>query len=429
MGTGNGMGNEKVTYSTPLARSSMAYVLAGGRGSRLFELTSNRAKPAVPFGGKARIVDFALSNALNSGIRRIAVATQYKAHSLIRHLQRGWNFLQPMRNESFDILPASQRVVENMWYAGTADAVYQNLDIIDSYAPEYIVVLAGDHVYKMDYERMLIQHVNSSADVTIACIEVPVTDASGLGIMQVDDSDRVKAFLEKPPHPPEMPNRPGIALASMGIYVFRRDFLNDQLRRDAADPHSSHDFGRDLIPYIVEHGVAVAHHFVESCVRSHSETESYWRDVGTLDAYFDANIDLTDVVPDLDVYDRDWPIWTYGKITPPAKFVHDIDGRRGMAISSLVSGGCIVSGSALHHALICDNVHVHSYGEIDHAIVLPGVDIDRGAHLRKVIIDSGVRIPKGLIVGEEPERDAARFRRTEKGVCLITQPMLDRMPQ
>ena len=422
-------GNEKVTYSTPLARSSMAYVLAGGRGSRLFELTSVRAKPAVYFGGKARIIDFALSNALNSGIRRIAVATQYKAHSLIRHLQRGWNFLQPMRNESFDILPASQRVAENQWYAGTADAVYQNIDIIDSYAPEYIIVLAGDHIYKMDYERMLIQHVNEGADVTVGCIEVPVAGATELGVMHIDDADRIKAFVEKPAHPPEMPNRPGIALASMGIYVFRRDFLNDQLRRDAADPGSSHDFGRDIIPYIVEHGVAVAHHFVQSCVRSHSETESYWRDVGTLDAYFDANIDLTDTVPDLDVYDRNWPIWTYGKITPPAKFVHNVDGRRGYAVSSLVSGGCIVSGSVLLNSLLCDSVHVHSYGEIDHGIVLPGVEVGRGARLRNVIIDSGVRIPAGLCVGEDPVVDAARFRRTERGVCLITQPMIDRLPQ
>jgi glucose-1-phosphate adenylyltransferase len=280
----------------------------------------------------------------------------------------------------------------------------------------------------MDYERMLIQHVNESADVTIACIEVPVSGASSLGIMHIDDADRVKAFLEKPAHPPEMPNRPGIALASMGVYVFRRDFLNDQLRRDAADPYSSHDFGRDVIPYIVEHGVAVAHHFVNSCVRADTETESYWRDVGTLDAYFDANIDLTDIVPDLDVYDRDWPIWTYGKITPPAKFVHDAEGRRGVAVSSLVSGGCIVSGSSLRNALLCDSVHVHSYGEIDHAIVLPGVDIGRRVHLRNVIIDTGVRI-QGLVVGEDPEHDAAQFRRTENGVCLITQPMLDRMPQ
>jgi glucose-1-phosphate adenylyltransferase len=422
-------GSEKVTYSTPLARSSMAYVLAGGRGSRLHELTSVRAKPAVYFGGKARIIDFALSNALNSGIRRIAVATQYKAHSLIRHLQRGWNFLQPMRNESFDILPASQRVAENQWYAGTADAVYQNIDIIDSYGPEYIVVLAGDHIYKMDYERMLIQHVNEDADVTIGCIEVPVAGASGLGIMHVDDVDRVKSFIEKPEHPPEMPDRPGFALASMGIYVFRRDFLNEQLRRDAADLHSTHDFGRNLIPYIVEHGVAVAHRFVQSCVRSNFETESYWRDVGTLDAYFDANIDLTDTLPDLDVYDRNWPIWTYGKITPPAKFVHNVDGRRGFAVSSLVSGGCIVSGSTLRNSLLCDSVHVHSYGDIDHGIILPGVDVGRGVRLRNVIVDSGVRIPAGLCVGEEPEADAARFRRTERGVCLITQPMLDRLSQ
>ena len=238
-------------YSTPLARSAMAYVLAGGRGSRLMELTDRRAKPAVYFGGKSRIIDFALSNALNSGIRRIAVATQYKAHSLIRHLQRGWNFLQPVRNESFDILPASQRISENLWYAGTADAVFQNIDIIDGYAPEYLVILAGDHIYKMDYERMLVQHVNEGADVTVACIEVPVAEASGFGVMHVDANDRIVSFVEKPAEPPEMPDRPGFALASMGIYVFQREFLNEQLRRDAADPHSSRDFGRDIIPWLV----------------------------------------------------------------------------------------------------------------------------------------------------------------------------------
>jgi len=422
-------GNAKVTYSTPLARSSMAYVLAGGRGTRLYELTGVRSKPAVYFGGKARIIDFALSNAINSGIRRIAVATQYKAHSLIRHLQRGWNFLQPMRNESFDILPASQRVAENQWYAGTADAVFQNIDIVDSYAPEYIVVLAGDHVYKMDYERMLIQHVNEGADVTVGCIEVPVAGASGLGIMHVDAHDRIQAFFEKPETPPEMPDRPGFALASMGIYVFRRDFLHDQLRRDAADPQSTRDFGRDVIPYLVQHGKAVAHRFVNSCVRSRAEAEAYWRDVGTLDAYFEANIDLTDVVPELDVYDLEWPIWTYAKISPPAKFVHDVDGRRGMGISSLVSGGCIVSGSTLRNSLLCDSVHVHSYGDIDRAIILPQVQVDRRVRLSNVIIDAGVRIPEGLVVGEDPELDATRFRRTERGVCLITQPMIDRIAQ
>ena len=420
---------DQVTYSTPLSRSAMAYVLAGGRGSRLIELTERRAKPAVYFGGKSRIIDFALSNALNSGIRRIAVATQYKAHSLIRHLQRGWNFLQPVRNESFDILPASQRVAEDQWYAGTADAVFQNIDIIDGYAPEYLVILAGDHIYKMDYERMLVQHVNDGADVTVACIEVPVAEAKGFGVMHVDDADRIVSFVEKPEHPPEMPDRPGWALASMGIYVFRREFLNEQLRRDAADPHSTRDFGRDIIPFLVAHGKAVAHRFTRSCVRSRDETEVYWRDVGTLDAYWEANIDLTDVVPELDLYDRNWPIWTYAEITPPAKFVHDVEGRRGIGVSSLVSGGCIVSGSSLRHSLLFTGVHVHSYGHVENAVVLPYVEIGRHARLTNVIVDAGVKIPEGLVVGEDPELDAARFRRTANGICLITQPMIDRLEQ
>jgi len=419
---------DQVTYSTPLARSSMAYVLAGGRGTRLMELTDRRAKPAVYFGGKSRIVDFALSNALNSGVRRIAVATQYKAHSLIRHLQRGWNFLQPVRNESFDILPASQRVGEDKWYAGTADAVFQNIDIVDGYGPEFLVILAGDHVYKMDYERMLVQHVNSGADVTVACVELPVAEAKGFGIMGVDDRDRIVSFVEKPEDPPEMPDRPGWAMASMGIYVFRREFLNEQLRRDAADPHSSRDFGRDIIPFLVRNAKAVAHRFATSCVRSREEAEAYWRDVGTLDAYWEANIDLTDVVPALDLYDRDWPIWSYAEITPPAKFVHDVDGRRGVGISSLVSGGCIVSGSTLHHSLLFTGVHLHSYGRVENAVVLPNVEIGRGARLTNVIVDAGVRIPAGLVVGEDPDADAARFRRTPLGICLITQPMIDRLP-
>jgi glucose-1-phosphate adenylyltransferase len=418
---------DKVTYSTPLARASMAYVLAGGRGSRLMELTERRAKPAVYFGGKSRIVDFALSNALNSGIRRIAVATQYKAHSLIRHLQRGWNFLQPVRNESFDILPASQRVAEDQWYAGTADAVFQNIDIIDDYAPEYLVILAGDHVYKMDYERMLVQHVNSGADVTVACIEVPADEATAFGVMHVDEADRIVSFFEKPEHPPELPDRPGWALASMGVYVFRREFLNEQLRRDAADPHSTRDFGRDIIPFLVTQGNAVAHRFARSCIRSRDESEAYWRDVGTLDAYWEANIDLTDVVPELDLYDRNWPIWTYAEITPPAKFVHDVDGRRGSGISSLVSGGCIVSGSTLRRSLLFTGVHLHSYGSVENAVVLPNVDIGRGARLINVVVDANVRIPAGLVVGEDPDVDAARFRRTANGICLITQPMIDRL--
>jgi len=413
--------------NTPLARDTMAYVLAGGRGSRLLELTDVRAKPAVYFGGKSRIIDFALSNALNSGIRRIAVATQYKAHSLIRHLQRGWNFLRPERNESFDILPASQRVSEDMWYRGTADAVYQNIDIIESYRPKYIVLLAGDHIYKMDYEPMLQQHVEQGADVTVACLEVPRQDATGFGVMHIDESDRVISFLEKPKDPPAMPGNPELSLASMGIYVFETKFLIDQLKRDAADAASSHDFGKDLIPYIVTQGKAVAHHFSKSCVRSTAEAVAYWRDVGTVDAYWEANIDLTDIVPELDLFDSDWPIWTYGEITPPAKFVHDEDGRRGQAISSLVSGGCIVSGAAIKRSLLFTGVRANSYATIENAVILPYVEIARSARLTNVVIDRGVQIPEGLVVGEDPELDARRFRRTNRGICLITQPMIDRL--
>jgi len=405
----------------------MAYVLAGGKGTRLQELTDWRAKPAVHFGGTTRIIDFALSNALNSGIRRIGVATQYKAHSLIRHLNRGWNFLRPERNESFDILPASQRVSDGAWYAGTSDAVFQNIDIIESYAPRYIVILAGDHIYKMDYEPMLVQHVEQNADVTVGCLEVTVNEASAFGIMHVDENNYIRSFLEKPKEPPSMPGKPNMALASMGVYVFDTAFLFDQLRRDAADPHSSHDFGKDIIPYIVRHGSAVAHHFSRSCVRTSGQAASYWRDVGTLDAYWAANLDLTDVVPQLDLYDRNWPIWTFAEISPPAKFVHDHDGRRGEAISSLVSGGCIVSGAMIRQSLLFTRVHVHSYATIDNGVVLPDVDVGRGARLRNVIVDRGVRIPANLVVGEDPELDAARFRRTESGICLITRTMIDRL--
>ena len=410
-----------------LARSAMAYVLAGGRGSRLYELTDRRAKPAVFFGGKARIIDFALSNALNSGIRRIGVATQYKAHSLIRHLQRGWNFLRPERNESFDILPASQRVSETQWYDGTADAVFQNIDIIESYDPEFMVILAGDHIYKMDYELMLQQHVDQNADVTIGCLVVPRMEATGFGVMHVDGSDRITSFLEKPADPPGIPDRPDLALASMGIYVFKTTYLYELLRRDAADPNSSRDFGKDIIPYVVSHGKAVAHRFDTSCVKADTESEAYWRDAGTVDAYWEANIDLTTVTPSLDLFDHKWPIWTYSEITPPAKFVHNEDGRRGMALNSLVSGGCIVSGASLHKSLLFTGVNVHSYARLDGAVVQNYVDIGRSARLRNVVIDRGVRIPAGMVVGEDPVLDAKRFRRTDKGIVLITQPMIDRI--
>ena len=410
---------------SPLARDAMAYVLAGGRGSRLMELTDRRAKPAVFFGGKTRIIDFALSNAINSGIRRIGVATQYQAHSLIRHLQRGWNFLRPERNESFDILPASQQMGGELWYAGTADAVYQNIEIIEDLGPKYIVILAGDHIYKMDYEVMLRQHVDTDADVTIGCLEVPRMEATAFGVMHVDGRDRIMEFIEKPKDPPGIPDKPDYALASMGIYVFDTAFLMDQLRRDAATEGSSRDFGHDIIPHIVNNGVAWAHRFTRSCVRSSFESVSYWRDVGTIDAYWKANIDLTDVVPQLDLYDRDWPIWTYAEITPPAKFVHELDGRRGQAVTSLVSGDCIISGGSVHRSLIFTGTRVHSYSELDQAVVLPRCNIGRGARLSKVVVDRSVTIPEGLVVGEDPEFDGKWFRRTSDGVVLITQPMID----
>ncbi|MCU6452733.1 glucose-1-phosphate adenylyltransferase [Sphingomonas sp. A2-49] len=411
----------------PLSRDAMAYVLAGGRGSRLMELTDTRAKPAVYFGGKSRIIDFALSNAINSGIRRIGVATQYKAHSLIRHLQRGWNFLRPERNESFDILPASQRVSEFQWYEGTADAVFQNIDIIEAYNVEYMVILAGDHIYKMDYEIMLQQHCDSGADVTVACMEVPRMEAVAFGVMHVDEQDRIIDFVEKPADPPAIPGQPDIALASLGIYVFRTRFLIEELRRDADTEGSSRDFGKDIIPYLVKHGKAQAHRFSASCVRTSEEPAAYWRDVGTLDAYWEANIDLTDIIPELDVYDHEWPLWTYSEITPPAKFVHDADGRRGSAVSSLVSGNCIVSGSAIHRSLLSTGVRAHSYSSLDEAVVLPYCHIGRNAQLSRVVLDRGVVIPDGLVVGQDPDLDSRRFRRTEKGICLITQPMIDRL--
>jgi glucose-1-phosphate adenylyltransferase len=408
-----------------LARQSMAFVLAGGRGSRLKELTDRRAKPAVYFGGKSRIIDFALSNAVNSGIRRIGVATQYKAHSLIRHLQRAWSFFQPGRNEGLDILPASQRVDEVNWYLGTADAVTQNIDIIEGYDPRYIVILAGDHVYKQDYSLMLAQHVDQGADVTVGCVEVPRAEASAFGVMHVDATDRIVAFVEKPADPPAMPGKPDSALASMGIYIFETRFLLDLLRRDQADPSSEHDFGKNLIPYVVKHGKAVAHQFSQSCVMTGTEKEPYWRDVGTIDAFWQANIDLTQFEPALDLYSQDWPVWTYAELTPPAKFVHNEDGRRGMAVSSMVSGGCVVSGAGVAESLLFTGVHVRSYSTLLRVVALPYSVVGRRCRLENVVLDRGVVLPEGLVVGEDPEADARRFRRTETGVTLITQPMID----
>ena len=408
-----------------IARRTMAFVLAGGRGSRLKELTDKRAKPAVFFGGKSRIIDFALSNAINSGIRRLSVATQYKAHSLIRHLQLGWNFFAAGRGEGLDILPSSQRVEGRDIYLGTADAVFQNIDILRSYGPEYVLILAGDHIYKQDYEVMLRQHVESGADVTVGCVEVPLAEASALGVMHVDETQRIIDFVEKPEDPPAMPGQPDTALASMGIYVFKASDLYEFLRADAADRDSSHDFGKDIIPGIVRGGKAVAHKLSDSCVRGGASSEVYWRDVGTIDAFWHANIDLTGFSPELDLYDMSWPVWSYSEVTPPAKFVHDEDDRRGSATSSLVSGGCIISGSRIDKSLLFTKVQCRSFSSLSRVVALPSVEIGRHARLSDVVVDRGVRIPEGLVVGEDPVLDAQRFRRTESGICLITKKMLN----
>jgi len=411
--------------SLDLPKRAVALVLAGGRGSRLMHLTDRRAKPAVYFGGKFRIVDFALSNCLNSGIRRIGVITQYKSHSLLRHLQRGWAFLKSEMNEFVDLLPAQQRNDTESWYRGTADAVYQNHDILEGYGADYIVVLAGDHVYKMNYALMLADHVAKGRECTVACIAVPRSEASAFGVMAVDDNSRVIDFVEKPADPPAMPGRPDMALASMGIYIFNARYLYRELERDMADPTSSHDFGKDIIPQAVRNGDVAAHPFTLSCVPAAKEgQEPYWRDVGTIDAYWDANIDLTATEPLLNMYDRHWPIWTYQAQLPPSKFVHNEDDRRGMAIESLVSGGCIVSGQ-LFRSVLFSSVRVHSYAKVSWSVLLPGVEVGRGVRLNRVIVDRGVTIPDGMVIGEDAALDAQRFHRSANGVTLVTTNMIE----
>jgi glucose-1-phosphate adenylyltransferase len=414
---------EKSRFVSLLTKSTLALILAGGRGARLKHLTDWRAKPAVPFGGKFRIIDFPLSNCMNSGIRRIGVVTQYKAHSLIRHIQRGWGFLRGEFGEFVELLPASQRM-EETWYKGTGDSVFQNLDIIRAHSPDRVLVLAGDQVYKMDYGHMLASHVAHNADVTVGCIEVPLDRATAFGVMGVDDEDRNVDFEEKPKSPKHMPGDPSQALASMGIYVFDTEFLMEQLARDADDPASSHDFGKDLIPHIVTRYRAFAHRFSASCIRDSAVQEPYWRDVGTVDAYWEANLELTKVTPALNLYDADWPIWTYQEQVPPAKFVFDDVDRRGYAIDSLVSGGTIISGSAVRDSLLFTNVFAHSYSSITESVVLPDVSVGRHCRLTRAVIDKGCELPEGLVVGEDAEADASRFYRTEGGVTLITPDML-----
>ena len=409
-------------YVSLLTKNTFAMILAGGRGSRLGPLTDWRAKPAVPFGGKFRIIDFPLSNCINSGIRRIGVATQYKAHSLLQHLQRGWSFLAGQFKESIELLPAQQRVEES-WYKGTADAVFQNLDIIRDYEPEYLLILAGDHIYKMDYGKMLAQHVERNADMTVACLDVPLEDAKGFGVMGVNADWRVVDFVEKPSAPPPIPNQPDRALASMGIYVFNAKFLYEQLARDSSEPKSSHDFGKDIIPHLVPRYRVFAHRFAESCV-GRPDQAPYWRDVGTLDSYWEANMELCRVTPDLNMYDKEWPIWTYQEQLPPAKFVFDDADRRGMAIDSLVSGGCIISGATIRRSLLFSDVRVDSHSVIEDSVILPDVAIEKNVKLRKVVVDKRSRIPEGLTVGYDLQSDKRRFLVSDKGVTLITAEML-----
>ncbi|MGL5948706.1 MAG: glucose-1-phosphate adenylyltransferase [Aeromonas sp.] len=410
--------------SRQLLNETMALVLAGGRGSRLKQLTDNRAKPAVHFGGKFRIIDFVLSNCINSGIRRVGVVTQYKSHSLLCHLQSGWSFLRNQMNEFIDLLPAQQRVDEINWYRGTADAVYQNLDIIRGHGPKYVVVLAGDHIYKMDYAAMLMDHVNLGAKVTVACIEVPRSEASAFGVMAIDESRKINAFVEKPANPPSVPGKDDTSLASMGIYIFNADYLYELLQDDIKDEQSHHDFGMDVIPRVVEEGTAFAHPFSLSSVGSDPDVRPYWRDVGTIDSFWEANMDLASVKPELDIYDQHWPIWTSQAMSPPAKFVQDRNGQQGMTINSMFSGGTIVSGSFIMSSVLFTNVRVESFCTIDQAVIFPDVVIGAGCRLHRVVIDKGCVLPDGLVVGENAADDARRFQRSERGIVLVTKEML-----
>ncbi|OOZ42156.1 glucose-1-phosphate adenylyltransferase [Solemya pervernicosa gill symbiont] len=407
-------------FVSRLTRDTLALILAGGRGSRLKELTRWRAKPSVHFGGKFRIVDFPLSNCVNSGIRSIGVLTQYKAHSLIKHIQQGWSFLRGEFGEFVEMLPAQQRISETAWYSGTADAIFQNLDILRSHEPSYVLVLAGDHVYKMDYGPMIALHVESGADMTVGCLEVDLEQAKEFGVMSVDANNKVIEFSEKPDSPAPIPGRDDVALASMGIYVFNSGFLYEQLIQDANKNDSSHDFGKDVIPSVIEQHKVMAYPFRDP----QTGQQAYWRDVGTVDAFWKANLELIGVTPELNLYDSQWPIWTYQEQLPPAKFVFDDDGRRGMAVDSMVSGGCIISGATVRHSLLFSHVTVNDFAEVYDSVVLPDVVIGERCRIRKAVLDKGCSVPPGMVIGEDPEEDAKRFYVSEKGVVLVTPDML-----
>lgn len=409
-------------FVSRLTRETLALILAGGRGSRLKHLTLWRAKPGVPFGGKFRIIDFPLSNCINSGIRRIGVLTQYKAHSLIQHVQRGWSFLRGEFGEFIELLPAQQRI-ETSWYAGTADAVYQNIDIIRQHAPEYVLILAGDHIYKMDYGQMIAFHVESGADMTVGCLEVDRERASSFGVMAVDSSWRVTDFVEKPEDPPAMPDNPDVALASMGIYVFNTAFLFERLIRDADDSRSSHDFGKDIIPAVLEKSRVMAYPFRDE----DSEAQAYWRDVGTVDSYWQANLELIGVTPELNLYDSEWPIWTYQEQWPPAKFVFDDDDRRGMAVDSMVSGGCVISGGTVRHSLLFSDVQVNTGALVQDSVILPSVNIGRNCRVERCVIDKGCTLPEGMQIGVDAQEDARHFYISPEGVRVVTPEMLGQL--
>jgi len=406
-------------YLSRLTRGTLAVIMAGGRGERLRHLTEDRCKPATPFGGKFRIIDFALSNCVNSGIRQISVLTQYKAHSLIQHIQRGWGYLRGEFGEFVEIIPAQQRRGSD-WYMGTADALWQNMDLIRAHRPLHVLVLAGDHIYKMDYGPMIGFHVEKEADITVGVVEVPVSRAREFGVLAVDESNRVLNFLEKPRDPPPMPGRPDVALASMGIYVFNPRLLERLLRADAEDPASAHDFGKNIIPGAIDKLRVFAYPFED--VRT--KAQSYWRDVGTVDAYYEANLELVAVSPELNIYDEQWPIWTYQEQLPPAKFVFDDPDRRGAALDSMVSGGCIISGSRVAQSLLFSNVRVHDYSQIEGAVILPRVRIGERCVIRRAIVDEGSLIPDGMQIGVDPQADRERFYVTENGVTLVTPGML-----
>jgi glucose-1-phosphate adenylyltransferase len=413
------MGPQMERNISKLTSNSLALVLAGGRGSRLKALTDWRAKPAVPFAGKFRIIDFPLSNCINSGIRRISVITQYKSHSLQRHLQRGWSFMSGQFGEFVEVLPAQQRMGEG-WYAGTADAVYQNLDIIRHYDPEYVVILAGDHIYKMDYGKMIAAHVKNNADITVGCIPVPIEEARDFGVMATSSESRIVEFAEKPEKPRPIPGDNAKALASMGIYIFSAQYLRERLIEDAKDPSSTHDFGHDLIPHAIENAKAFAFPFMEG----NTSASGYWRDVGTVEAYWEANINLADLKPDLNLYDKNWPIWTHQEQIPPAKFAFDDDNRRGYAVDSLISGGCLITGSLVRHSVLFSNVRVHSYSKIEDSVILPDVEIRQNCSIKRCVIDKGAIIPEGTVIGENHEEDAKRFYVSENGIVLVTPEML-----